>query len=463
MKKTAVLLYLLLFPVLTIRGTARGTDLYKQWPQGPSSDPNYFPIGVWLQSPSDASTYLQAGVNVYIGLWQGPTETQLNSLAAAGMQTICTPNDIAMEYRNFTLNNGRPLIIGYLQIDEPDNCRWNPLGYYDPPISTTVVQDEYQTLKSIDPNRPVFLNLGQGIGHDSGTWTGQGGYIVPDRDYPEYILGSDIISFDIYPMDCSRTQTCGDAWRVALGIDRLHAYAPAGHIVWNFVETSDICANGMQATLEEIRAEVWMSIIHGSKGITYFIHGKTSVSDFDPRAILRPENAERLAGFTQINNQVHSLAAVIHSTTRNDLVRIETIEGDNPVDFAAKVDQNATYILAVGMREGQAVKQFQLRSVPDLPVEVLGEGRTLSLTNGSFTDTFSGYQAHLYKLNAVCISGDLDRDQDVDGEDLSRLSACWMTQEGYQTWDWNADLDPSSSQINLDDLTLFIKNWLVNK
>jgi opacity protein-like surface antigen len=34
----------------------------------PTGDPNFFPIGVWLQSPSNAAGYSAMGINTYIGL-----------------------------------------------------------------------------------------------------------------------------------------------------------------------------------------------------------------------------------------------------------------------------------------------------------------------------------------------------------------------------------------------------------
>ena len=44
------------------------------WINGVSDDLKTFSIGVWLQDPGDASAYKNAGINLYIGLWQGPTE-----------------------------------------------------------------------------------------------------------------------------------------------------------------------------------------------------------------------------------------------------------------------------------------------------------------------------------------------------------------------------------------------------
>jgi hypothetical protein len=46
-----------------------------------SADLSYFPIGVWLQSPFHAPEYKAIGINLFVGLYDGPTETQLAELA----------------------------------------------------------------------------------------------------------------------------------------------------------------------------------------------------------------------------------------------------------------------------------------------------------------------------------------------------------------------------------------------
>jgi len=53
---------------------------YAQWSHGLPADANYFPIAVWLQSTGNAAKYKAAGINLYIGLWKGPTEEQLAAL-----------------------------------------------------------------------------------------------------------------------------------------------------------------------------------------------------------------------------------------------------------------------------------------------------------------------------------------------------------------------------------------------
>lgn len=441
--------------------TAEETGLYTRWPQGPRTNADYFPLGVWLQNPDDAVSWKNAGINLYLGLWQGPTAEQLDTLQNADMQVIAEQNETSLQYCTAKLSNGNPLIIGYLQPDEPDNCQACPGGWCKP-IPTSVIQQQYADWKKNDPNRPILLGLSQGIACDSMVWVGQGGYIVPERDYPAYIAGSDITTFDIYPMDCGQSATCGQAWRVPLGIDRLYQFSPPGHIVWNTMETSDISANGIQATTQEVRAEAWMSIIHGSKGLIFFIHGKTSLSNFDSRAMLRPENANRLAAFTQMNREIRQLAPVINSPVVEGLVNMESVDNSSPVDFAVHFYEGMTYVFAAGMRQETTTKRFSLPHYPDTVVDVIGEERQIQLTNTAFTDTFHGYQSHLYKIYAAIPAGDFNADNRVDLLDISILSQSWQCRSDLPQWNWKCDIaEPKDNYIDLADLAVMMNSWLI--
>src|SRR5438270_2892504 len=135
---------------------------YASWKNGPSPDPSYFPIGVWLQSPAQAERYKKAGVNLYIALYRGPTEKDLAQLKAAGMRVFCSQNAVAMQHLE------DPTIAGWLLPDEPDNAqevRDPNTGRrgYGPPVKAEEVLCWYQKAKDADPTRPVLLNLGQGV------------------------------------------------------------------------------------------------------------------------------------------------------------------------------------------------------------------------------------------------------------------------------------------------------------
>src|SRR2546423_7241734 len=71
---------------IAAEGDLRSQSKYVRWKNGPPTDPKFFPIAVWLQSPKNAARYKAAGINTYVGLWRGPTEEQLQGLKDAGMR-----------------------------------------------------------------------------------------------------------------------------------------------------------------------------------------------------------------------------------------------------------------------------------------------------------------------------------------------------------------------------------------
>ncbi len=125
-------------------------------------------------------------------------------------------------------------------------------------------------LKAADPTRPVMLNLGQGVAWDG--WYGRGERSHHPEDYPLYIKGSDIVSFDIYPAVHENAEVRGKLWFVANGVDRLVKWSGADHIPWNCIECTHIGNAQLKATPQQVRFEVWSSIIHGSRGLIYFVH-----------------------------------------------------------------------------------------------------------------------------------------------------------------------------------------------
>ena len=162
---------------------------------GPSKAPPPFPIAVWLQDPSNAPRYRAAGFNLYIGLWQGPTESQLVDLQKVGMPVICEQNAVGLAHK------GDPTIVGWMHGDEPDNAQevkdptTGKVGY-GPCIPPAKIVEEYHRMKSLDPSRPILLNLGQGVANDEWIGRGSGSSL---KDYETYCKGGDIVSFDVYP------------------------------------------------------------------------------------------------------------------------------------------------------------------------------------------------------------------------------------------------------------------------
>jgi hypothetical protein len=372
---------------------------YQQWEHGPPSDRGYFPIAVWLQSPGNASRYREAGINLYVGLWRGPTEEQLAQLKAAGMEVVCAQNDVGLTSDN------ADMIVGWMHGDEPDNAqRRRGQEGYGPPILPSKIAEDYRRLRQRDASRPILLNLGQGVAFDD--YIGRGVRRNHPEDYPEYLQGCDIASFDIYPAVHENEAVAGKLEFVARGVQRLRHWTDDKKIVWNCIECSRIGNPDVKPTPRQIRSEVWMSLIHGSRGLIYFVH------QFEPtfREASLLDDAELLPAVTAINRQIHELAPVLNSPTVDDAVAITSSDADVPVAAMCKKHDGATYVFAVSMRDRATRATLKLAATPATPAtpaaqaavateaEVLGEGRAVAVREGRFADDFEPYAVHLYRI-----------------------------------------------------------------
>src|SRR5690606_29601633 len=98
-----------------------------------------FPIGVWLQAPRNASKYREIGINLYVGLWKGPTEEQLSLLERHRMPVICHLD----EYGETQIE--RKIIVGWMHGDEPDNAQSLGQGRgYGPPVRPEKIVADYE-------------------------------------------------------------------------------------------------------------------------------------------------------------------------------------------------------------------------------------------------------------------------------------------------------------------------------
>lgn len=353
----------------------------------PFTDPTFFPIGVWLQNPDNAERYRAAGINIYVGLWQGPTAAQLQRLRRAGMWVICAQNDLALSHAD------RDIIIGWLQPDEPDNAQSRGAGLgYGPPVPPRDVIDAYRAMRERDPLRPVLLNLGQGVAWDH--WHGRGARTNHPEDYPEYVKGGDIVSFDIYPVTHPHPEVAGRLEYVAGGVTRLRSWAKDGQTVWNAVGVSRINNADVKPTAAEVRAQVWMSLIHGSQGLIYFVH------QFKPRFIEAAlfEDEDVLREVTRINAQIRSLAPVLNSPSVENALAIDDAGLGGPIATMTKRFAGWTYLFTVAMAPRPAtVTVRDLSGAAPGRVTVIGEDRTIEIRDGAFTDTFAPYGVHIYR------------------------------------------------------------------
>jgi hypothetical protein len=353
-------------------------------------DPDFFPIAVWVQSPSNAAAYKANGINMFIGMWGGLDQKKLNDLKEADVKVICEQDSFGLSHLN------ESAIYGWMHGDEPDNAQMNrKTRKYDPCVDPAIIIKSYGEIKKNDPSRPVYINLGQGVSYLN--YIGRGECRGDIDKYKistnGYLKGCDIASFDIYPVNNRDAESQNNLWYVPKGIDSLISWSNNSKPVWCWIECTKIAErNPRKPTTSEVKSEVWMALIHGAKGFGYFCH--SFVPPEDEAALLH--DTIMLKAVKAINNQVTSLAAMLNSPNTTGYATVSSSNTEVPVDFMTKNNGKENYIFAAGMRCGFTTATFNVTS--GNRVEVLGEGRTINITNGKFSDEFSPYGVHLYKI-----------------------------------------------------------------
>jgi hypothetical protein len=346
------------------------------------NDADFFPIGVWSQSPGNAASYKAIGINTFVGLYEGPTEQQLAALAEQNMFAVAEQNDIGLNSLN------RHVVKAWMQGDEPDNAQPIGLGLHGSCVPAIEVARRTRQMKDRDPTRPVMINFGQGVANEF--WRGRGRCNGDQGYYNIAIQGADILSYDIYPVASQTPQVKGRLEYVARGVTNLMKRAGNEQRVWMALETTALDP-AHRPSAAQVRAEVWMALIHGATGIFYFVH--EFKPNFREDAVFRyPDIVEEL---TKTNRTIKSLAAVLKSPSMTGTVAVSST---TPIATMVKVFENTTYIFAVAMQNSPSTVRITVGDGHDINARVIGEARSVSIVQGSFEDQFEGYGVHLYQI-----------------------------------------------------------------
>jgi hypothetical protein len=336
----------------------------------------FFPLGSWAQATHRFELLRGLGFNTFVG---GRANEYCAAAEKAGGYTITHFNDSMA---------GHPALLAWMHGDEPD------LGIDKgkPRKPAQEVVTSYKRIREADATRPVFLNLTSGFME-------RGRALPAERkEYYELVVkGSDILSFDYYPIyGWNRPDRL--LW-VADGVSQLRELGGAKRPVFEFIETSKgsqwVDYEKQIAVLPmHTRAEVWMAIIRGATGIMYFTHAwRPKFNEFEPTEEMRAE-------LKRLNGQITRLAPVILADEAKEKVSISFADG-LAGEVMAWSYKGSLYLFANNLdlkwRGGKATIRVEgLKR--GAKIEAVDEGRELVADDGGFAEEFAPLGVHLYRI-----------------------------------------------------------------
>ncbi len=380
------------------------TTYWSRWSHGPSSDPNFFPIAVFDNDPYyNDSLVKAAGVNLYLGLYDfnGQYAHYVTNGLVAHNSYAMAGEDIDAETIKADATGGSH-IWGYQPADEAE------MKGYDPADIQTWVDN----IRAHDTTRPVYVGYGKGLAipqPESNIW-------LNGHSQAEYCAVPDVVAADFYgPQDPQSFGTPNDPYNGPTGqwvygktIDLMRAACGPTKPVWHYVEAEKVNAPGEPGadlpapTAAQIKQNAWLGIVHGANGLIYFCHDfsvQATDGSWDTKCLQDPQ---RTPAITQLNAQITSYAAVLNSPTRANAV---TVSGNtSKVTTLVKYLNGFAYIFAIAdgdathQDSGSTAATFHVDKLNNATVQLPDESRSLTASGGSFSDNFTPFQLHVYKI-----------------------------------------------------------------
>ena len=95
------------------------------------------------------------------------------------------------------------------------------------------------------------------------------------------------------------------------------------------------------------------------------------------------------------------LLTTINSPTIADAARVTSSAANVPVHVTVKQHNGTTYVFAVSLYHEETEATFRVDGLgASTTAEVIDEGRSVSVKNGTFADRFQGYDVHLYRIRS---------------------------------------------------------------
>jgi hypothetical protein len=304
----------------------------------------FFPLLALAQCPSGYESSLAAGITLYAENPCGGIAEQSAALSGRGLSLTSAAE----------AGIGGPGVIGWYYPDEPDLKDITAAMLPQFPTQAATGRLSVLTLSNHFYSATQPLPAGRGV-------------------YPGLIAKSDVVGFDLYPLQ----EFCSIRWLPAVAAAQQELVRLAGGrptFQWIEASTWQCRAPALRVTPVSVRAESWLAVVGGARGLGFF------PADWP---------AEVTPGVAAVAKEVTALMAAL-------LAPDAPASATAPVIAAARTLNGALYVIAVNpTRE-------TLRATVDVPglagrtASVLDEGRSVAGSGDSLTDGFAPLAVHLY-------------------------------------------------------------------
>jgi hypothetical protein len=301
-----------------------------------------FPRMVWRQCPTYYPASVAAGINLFLGSSCSGPDVQFAKLAGRAASTVDASSS----------GVSGPSLIGWHYADEADVSVGDAAKLPSPSgggrVTFLTLTDHFSSRAAPPPN-------GKKI-------------------YPDFMSKADVIGFDTYPLEvrCTIAEIDNVYW-----MQRELVQLAQGKPTFQWIEAAPMehCP-GVDPTPADVRAETWLAIAGGARGIGYF-------PDYWPEDI-RNEVA-------RTNRQIVALAPALL-----DQVVTATWSAQNPVRVGVRRHNGALYIVAVNTSTSPATASFTVPGLAGRMLHVFGDGRTVRPYGDLAVDKLPGLGVAIY-------------------------------------------------------------------
>lgn len=308
-----------------------------------------FPRMVFRQCASGIADNLAVGINLFMGACD---HREAVMVRAVGGRAYVVPNVSSRA-------EGRG-VIGWHLRDEADLNG----GLQVLPLLPGKVRDR----------RVAFLTL------SSHFWPAAARGPLPLEAYPAMVARAGVVGFTLYPLSF----WCRRAFGAVLYAQRHLVGLAAGKPTFQWIEAAAMgdspCYRNSRftPTPATVRAETWLAIVGGAKGIGYF------PADWAP---------DVKAEIRSLNEQISALAPILLS----DRIPPFSASRTGPIKVTARTYNGATYVFAVNATGRRHNAGFTISGLTTLSLQVLGEGRSVPVkATGAVSDSFEPFAVHVY-------------------------------------------------------------------